>query len=1138
MTDTPSLLRRFLIRAYRWRIAYGFLEMAYRFLIGYVGVVAALSSIVFLFSPALRMTQVLWSVGLAVSGLYGVSVMGSPRQWGLRKTALRIGEWLAVPDGFLNAWELSRMTGDDTGISRPIAEKAINQVLEELSNVNFRERFSPGRVWAKALVCLAVLTLIAGSRWILPAEAMSGWGPCVYPFGHSSLMDRLLISPGDYTGPRRKDVTIRISDNGPAGEETSFDEWEPELWVRSPASQRSGPASWEKRLLSRIDQRTFIYPLAELLDPLVYRVRWRGETSREFQLSPVEPVQFERLHLTVVPPPYTGLPSEELSRVLTVRALTGSRITVRGELNKPVHSACLLFSDDRILPVRQSDALHVESTFDVTENADFSFQWVPPGAPSVVETSERFHVDVIKDQVPSIQILSPAQDLLLSLRDPVRLVYRAVDDYGVAEIRLAYQIKDGPVQDIRLKSIRPAVQEKTDEAVWRLDSLPLKPGDRLRYYLTVVDLNTLTGPLTGRSAVYTLEIASYDEEHLRIDSALQEFRHDLLSALAEQTLIREGLKSVPRDSAGLVGRQSELQGGLLRKEKALSELLDRMSKDPLTDRLVWYEHEGMRNLLGDLNNISSPRAMEALRTGDDASAGRAMEEIISTLERMTLLSEDVSQAQKMRALFKNQEALTESIQTLSEEMGGKEGTALRPEDQKKLTEIMRAAHEMMDRILRQLQSMPQELPEEFINQPSVKNLRLDQVQSGLNEIQSALNRGDASSALAAARQVLDRLTEMQRTLREASRNVPGEFGWFDDRFRESYERSQAKLQELVDRQRGLRDRTLDVSKRLVPRLLEAEKALLAELETDFDKHIAALNEALVRVAKEDDISLAGELRFRVTRILELAAQTRIEVGGRALSQAPRNAQESRGHYEEALRGIERAGERLQKYRLVPSSSTGKGRGDSETFKAAAENYAALTGRFSRLKEGEDALYRRMAPLPEKTVMDETEGREVREIQSKQVVVEKDTRSLRSEIQDMARQTAVLEPKLIRRLSDAADAMGKAVTRLDDPDTHACVSWQEKALRLLEDSHESMSSGYQSLTTLGKSYDQPLTGSLQPMGSHAPSGGHTGIVHIPGADEFKPPREFREELLQSMKEKYPKIHERMIRDYYERWAPDK
>ena len=47
-----------------------------------------------------------------------------------------------------------------------------------------------------------------------------------------------------------------------------------------------------------------------------------------------------------------------------------------------------------------------------------------------------------------------------------------------------------------------------------------------------------------------------------------------------------------------------------------------------------------------------------------------------------------------------------------------------------------------------------------------------------------------------------------------------------------------------------------------------------------------------------------------------------------------------------------------------------------------------------------------------------------------------------------------------------------------------------------------------------------------------SGGPRERIEIPGADSFQPPRAFREDILDAMKEKAPKQYRRQVKEYYE------
>jgi hypothetical protein len=66
-----------------------------------------------------------------------------------------------------------------------------------------------------------------------------------------------------------------------------------------------------------------------------------------------------------------------------------------------------------------------------------------------------------------------------------------------------------------------------------------------------------------------------------------------------------------------------------------------------------------------------------------------------------------------------------------------------------------------------------------------------------------------------------------------------------------------------------------------------------------------------------------------------------------------------------------------------------------------------------------------------------------------------------------------------------------------------------------------------------------SGGRRPMkaiarGSSSGSSGHRNAkVRLPKSEDYRPPKAFREDLLEALKEKYPKVYEDIIQKYYKR-----
>ncbi len=68
---------------------------------------------------------------------------------------------------------------------------------------------------------------------------------------------------------------------------------------------------------------------------------------------------------------------------------------------------------------------------------------------------------------------------------------------------------------------------------------------------------------------------------------------------------------------------------------------------------------------------------------------------------------------------------------------------------------------------------------------------------------------------------------------------------------------------------------------------------------------------------------------------------------------------------------------------------------------------------------------------------------------------------------------------------------------------------------------------------GQSGGSQIRAVSRPSGNAGQGNQRTGRVRLPKSDEYRPPKEFREDLLEALKEKYPKIYEDIIHKYYKR-----
>jgi hypothetical protein len=68
---------------------------------------------------------------------------------------------------------------------------------------------------------------------------------------------------------------------------------------------------------------------------------------------------------------------------------------------------------------------------------------------------------------------------------------------------------------------------------------------------------------------------------------------------------------------------------------------------------------------------------------------------------------------------------------------------------------------------------------------------------------------------------------------------------------------------------------------------------------------------------------------------------------------------------------------------------------------------------------------------------------------------------------------------------------------------------------------------------GRMSGTPAGSPIQVRTGNGATGWRSAPVALPRADEYRPPQEFRQEIMDALREKYPLQYEKMIKDYFRR-----
>lgn len=224
------------------------------------------------------------------------------------------------------------------------------------------------------------------------------------------------------------------------------------------------------------------------------------------------------LVVVIEPPTYTALPSTTSDDPSSVRALVGSRVTLRGR--------------------RGSDGVYatVDSTRRAAQDSDGRWQLsvTMPSAPAVLALVAGAHrrllsLEPVADSAPAVVLVAPARDSIL--RRPsgsLALSAELSDDHGLASSAFEYIVSSGSGESFTFKSGTLGALEfagarngrGTISARLSIDALGMRAGDIVHVRAVARDRNTVSGPTLGVSETRTIRIARADEyDSVSVDAA-------------------------------------------------------------------------------------------------------------------------------------------------------------------------------------------------------------------------------------------------------------------------------------------------------------------------------------------------------------------------------------------------------------------------------------------------------------------------------------------------------------------------------------------------------------------------------------------------------------------------------------------
>jgi hypothetical protein len=239
-----------------------------------------------------------------------------------------------------------------------------------------------------------------------------------------------------------------------------------------------------------------------------------------------------------------------------------------------------------------------------------------------------YSITIIKDQHPQI-LVNNFRDSVLYQR--VILGGSIADDYGVTELSLHFRIRNEDQDEILKRSVRiPISKNQLQQNFfynWSVDSLDLKPGQQLEYYLQVWDNDGVNGRKSTRSSSYTFLVPTEENLVAEISKSQSQTQEKIDQSVTKANKLQDQIEQANQKLKGkqnLDWQDKKMLEDIIQQKQGLDQMVEQLKeqnkllnekKDAFTEQneRIKEKAEQLQKLMDELLDEETKKLFEELQ---------------------------------------------------------------------------------------------------------------------------------------------------------------------------------------------------------------------------------------------------------------------------------------------------------------------------------------------------------------------------------------------------------------------------------------------------------------------------------------------------------------------------------------------
>ncbi len=992
-------------------------------------------------------------------------------------------------DDVINSYllESSILNNQNLNFSKELAENFINKFKELLFSVNFQEITGFNKIKKVIPINFVVIILFCILYFLPPYIIKTNIHKIIFTRKENIL--GIFVSPKNAKVPYKSSLEIKII------VEREYLVYKPELFIKFDGSRRFNKVDFSE--VGNISNRkVYIYKVESVEQSIFYKVKFRGVNSKVYTIEPILYPEIKKISIKVTPPAYTNILPYEIDSFIESKYLYGSIVSFKCEVSKEINKVIMNIGNERKNLKVTNEKKYFFGEFITKKNVELWFEMYDEDG--FYNESVKYNINVVEDKSPEIEIISPQEDIIVSINSIVPLVYSVKDDISVTKVELVYKVKNKE-NNLTIKIYNEKTKEAIEDYFFDLSRLNLNFGDIIIYYLVVYDNDAVLGPKYNLTPEYKIEIFSYEKEHQSIKQDIEKFIDKTLEVLGKETELYEDLlNSTTEHIKDLISQHKSIGKDLEKLSNMLSDILNKMYKDPYTSIDTYME---FKNLLSSVENLSSkinPELVDKLSSNQIKDALDLQEVIMDTLERAAALSKDIMKRQNMENLSNS---LNDSVSTAKDLLDTLNSLSdkISPENKTKILNLLKEIEEKIKKVVELMKSTPQELPEEFINQRDIRNVDLSTPMDMLRDIYNAISQGDISTAISIAKKFLSQLEAISKTLSDLSSDL---LDSNISKLKQKLDNIVNNIDQLIQQQQQIYQDTKDIDNFRISELIKQQEKLLSIILEKLNFTISEINNILnledLKIFPHKEI-----YKLNSYSVLSQLNEISLELNQKRLIQSPK----------------------------IIKNAINLWNGNLNITSNYKNEFVKLSSNTTRVSESlleiDELINSQLSIEYPQRIINKNKN-----LYNEQRNVINKTDDLINNMRSLGQESFIITSDDLNIANMSKLEMGKSASSLDRFDFPNAMLSQSSAINLLAELKNNFTGKKDQLQQMAKQIGKPISSGIQMKSkSTGEYGALTGRVLLPSVKDYKPPNELREDIMKSLSEKYPEEFQKVIESYY-------